>query len=273
MPFTISHAALAPPLHRLLGQRLPLSGLVIGSMMPDLPYFVLGRIAHGRLSHSAVGLVLICLPAGLALFFLFHGVLRAPLTRLLPVPLQQRLRALPLPAVERRRTWLAAALAILLGAASHLAWDSFTHSWGAGVQALPFLLEPVAVVGERPLRACMLLQWLSGVLGLLALGVFFTAWYRRAPLASLHEPPIPWPRRLGIVVAILSLAGVAATSAGFVGASQDAAVFHRVHTFLVYSAVVGVSTTTVLCMLYATAARLAPCFRSGGDDASRRGYT
>ncbi len=67
--------------------------------------------------------------------------------RLLPLPLQQRLRALRMPVLEHRRAWLVAALAVLLGAASQLAWDSFTHSWGEGVGALPLLLEPVAVVG------------------------------------------------------------------------------------------------------------------------------
>ena len=36
MPFTISHAVLAPPLSKLSGGRLPIAALAIGCMVPDL---------------------------------------------------------------------------------------------------------------------------------------------------------------------------------------------------------------------------------------------
>ena len=36
MPFTLSHAVLAPPLAQLSGERLPLGALAIGTMTPDL---------------------------------------------------------------------------------------------------------------------------------------------------------------------------------------------------------------------------------------------
>ena len=36
MPFTLSHAVLAPPLAKLSGNRLPLAALAIGCMVPDL---------------------------------------------------------------------------------------------------------------------------------------------------------------------------------------------------------------------------------------------
>jgi len=36
MPFTISHAVLAPPLAKLSGDRLPIAAIAIGSMTPDL---------------------------------------------------------------------------------------------------------------------------------------------------------------------------------------------------------------------------------------------
>jgi hypothetical protein len=34
MPFTISHAVLAPPLAKLSGDRLPIAAIAIGSMTP-----------------------------------------------------------------------------------------------------------------------------------------------------------------------------------------------------------------------------------------------
>src|SRR5690606_11919285 len=36
MPFTLSHAVLAPPLSGLSGNRLPIAALAIGCMVPDL---------------------------------------------------------------------------------------------------------------------------------------------------------------------------------------------------------------------------------------------
>ena len=36
MPFTLSHAVLAPPISYLTGNRLPVAALAIGSMVPDL---------------------------------------------------------------------------------------------------------------------------------------------------------------------------------------------------------------------------------------------
>ncbi|WP_416172827.1 DUF4184 family protein, partial [Escherichia coli] len=36
MPFTLSHAILAPPIAKLSDQRLPVAALAIGCMTPDL---------------------------------------------------------------------------------------------------------------------------------------------------------------------------------------------------------------------------------------------
>ena len=36
MPFTISHAVLAPPISKLTGHALPVAALAIGCMVPDL---------------------------------------------------------------------------------------------------------------------------------------------------------------------------------------------------------------------------------------------
>ena len=61
MPFTIAHAAAALPLRKT---RLVLSALVIGTMVPDLQYFL--RMApDDRYGHSLRGALLLSLPLGL----------------------------------------------------------------------------------------------------------------------------------------------------------------------------------------------------------------
>src|SRR5688572_2626550 len=124
MPFTFSHPAAVLPIHRLAGSRIPLSALVIGSMAPDFAYFLpfVSRVS----SHSLEGLVLFCLPAGWLVDALFQTVLRRPLIAILPRGLASRLEPVSRSPVAPGQ--LAGALiGIVGGAATHIAWDSFTH--------------------------------------------------------------------------------------------------------------------------------------------------
>src|SRR5579859_7081779 len=61
MPFTLSHAAVVVPFRRML----PFSALVIGSMVPDLPYFV-PRLVNNHFAHGTLGFFVFCLPPGMA---------------------------------------------------------------------------------------------------------------------------------------------------------------------------------------------------------------
>lgn len=54
MPFTMAHVVLARPLWRAVGRQLPLSGIVVGSVAPDLEYLAhldtkrtIGDLLHG----------------------------------------------------------------------------------------------------------------------------------------------------------------------------------------------------------------------------------
>ena len=72
--------------------------------------------------------------------------------------------------------WLFAPLAIVLGVWTHLAWDSFTHIDGWMVHRVAALSAPVTI-GSYHGNVCHVLQYLSSVLGLLILAV----WYQRLP--------------------------------------------------------------------------------------------
>ena len=74
MPFTPSHAVAILPFART---PLPAAALVIGSMAPDLQYFVpLGLTRHA--SHSWPGIITIDLPIGIAALLLWVFLLRGP---------------------------------------------------------------------------------------------------------------------------------------------------------------------------------------------------
>ncbi len=68
MPFTISHAVIAPPLSKLSRNTLPVAALAIGSMTPDL--YRLFTMQSGMLTHQWKGLIY----PNLALGFIFCAI-------------------------------------------------------------------------------------------------------------------------------------------------------------------------------------------------------
>ena len=161
MPFTPAHVAAVLPL--VGGSReqegrptwvVP-SALVIGSMVPDLLYFVPIRIDRD-LSHSLTGVVTLDLALGL-LFVALWRVVAAPVVRdLSPDFLRDRI-PVPPPPTGREALW--AVPCVVLGALTHVVWDSFTHANGWVVQRVPFLTE------QFGLPVFKLAQYGSGVLG------------------------------------------------------------------------------------------------------------
>ena len=138
MPLTPSHAAAAPLLQRVLrplGITLPMSALVIGTMVPDFEYLI--RLSPGGGEwHTRVGLLEYCLPAGFATWLIFRTIIGPALLRLLPPGLGAAAHATVTPG-PTRRVIPGALAAIAIGAASHDLWDSFTHRDGWVARQLP----------------------------------------------------------------------------------------------------------------------------------------
>ncbi|MEM9367750.1 MAG: DUF4184 family protein [Planctomycetota bacterium] len=143
MPFTPTHIAAAVPIRYVFGSAVPFSALAIGCMTPDLGVFFPKLFPYDAL-HSLRGLLTHCVPAGLAAYYVFHIVLRAPLVELFPARF-----AVPLRPIARNEVDLGlkaiciATLCVLLGSASHVFWDTFTHHSRWGVRTFPWLREQV----------------------------------------------------------------------------------------------------------------------------------
>lgn len=187
MPWTFAHPAAVLPLRRLGAGRLSLAALVVGSIAPDFVYHV-GPAGLGRWTHSAAGILLFCLPAGLLCLAMLRA-LRQPLIGLLPRPHRQALmshyRVTARPDL-RRVAWLG--LAVVLGACTHVAWDSFTHATGLAVRHLAVLRWPVVEIGGRLLPAYSLLQHLSTLVGVTALAAAYIGWLRAQPAPPAGTP-------------------------------------------------------------------------------------
>jgi hypothetical protein len=202
MPFTLAHPAAAVPLLRPLRRLGNLTALVIGSMTPDLHYFLPLSLGRGD-THSTRGLLWFCMPLGIVLYLLFHRVFRAPLMTLLPAPIQRRL-VLQRPAQGSRMIGATAVLVSLaIGSLTHLIWDSLTHRGGFPVQQLGFLRAPMFSVLTFPIFPYQLLQWASSVLGCLLLAVWISNWFRNAKLSENSRGPELPPGALILIWTVL----------------------------------------------------------------------
>lgn len=178
MPFTVSHAAAVLPLQRL---KLPLTALMIGSMAPDFGYFF-SHAASRSLTHSFTGLFLFSLPVGLAVWLFYVAILEKATITLLSDRWHTRFAHTDAitPALIAR-----ACLAILLGAVTHLLWDSFTHRNTFATDAVPALMGPTPGVSWLPIYH--LLHGLSSVVGLVILAIWMHRLHRQ-PARSLIRP-------------------------------------------------------------------------------------
>jgi Domain of unknown function (DUF4184) len=179
VPFTVSHAAAAYPFRRT---RLVLSALIIGTFAPDLEFFV--RFApKGPFGHTERGLFLFALPAAFMMFWLYEEVVKQPLAALLPLSFRRRLSAEPCHiSLRRPRRLLLVVVSILIGAATHIVWDSFTHERSWPWHAPPVLLHTMTLPWLGPVHYYRLLQYFSSVFGLLFVFFWIWQWRRTAPL-------------------------------------------------------------------------------------------
>ncbi len=148
MPFTFSHPGIVLPLTFLPRKWFSLTGLIIGSLTPDFEYFLRMRI-KSLYSHSLDGLFWFDLPMGLLLAFLFHNIIRNELFDNLPTILKSRFVAFRQFDWNRyfSKNWLIVIISVLIGAISHILWDSFTHEHGYFVQAIPTLTNSLDFLG------------------------------------------------------------------------------------------------------------------------------
>jgi uncharacterized protein DUF4184 len=143
MPWTFAHPATVLPLRRLCPVYLSFAGHAIGSMTPDLGYYIhLSGLAH--LAHTFAGSILVCLPTGLALFAALY-LLRKPFWFILPQP--HRAVIEPVVASFSTPRLFAAANSIVFGAWTHIFWDHSLIRTAGWSNTLSFFRKPAFRLG------------------------------------------------------------------------------------------------------------------------------
>lgn len=282
VPFTLAHPAAVIPL-----LRRPFDGLalVCGAMAPDLPYFIRSTsievtaeswyepFTNATTTHSLVGLVPTTLLLALALYLILRAAVR-PMLWLVDGgwnrPSPDLARAMPGRADgpdrvdlvsgrwSTRGVWVPVSL--LIGAGTHLLWDSLTSSDGWLAQRFGVLNETAAA----DLSWVRLGQHASTVIGLAVLGIFM--WRRRRSLVERSagaRPRVVW------VVTGLTVVGVAAGALSALTRFDPAAspsTRDRIESFATIS-VKGAGVAVAVAVLVATAGWWLALLRISRSDA------
>jgi hypothetical protein len=186
MPFTPAHAALVlPAVNR---RNISATALIIGSVSPDFEYFFRANV-YGSHGHTLAGIVYFDLPVTIFLGFVFHYLVKQNFVANLPVSLQVRLH--PLQALDFKAFFvqrpLVVCISAMIGAASHIFWDAFTHRDGFFAQRITFYEDvsiPFMGVNYPFFYAAQHISTVAGLF-ILALYVYKMPVYEITPL---HQP-------------------------------------------------------------------------------------
>lgn len=175
MPFTFAHPAAVVPLLNKQQKYLIPSALIVGSITPDIEYFLRLKLIT-KWSHTIPGIFTFCLPVGLFVLWLYHAFQKDAIVPLLPSFVQKRTPPPQTFSFLPVQKFAAICVSIAIGAVTHIVWDGFTHSNGFWVERTLFLQESIQL-GVFDLKRYELLQDVSTLIGFVVLGIWF--WHPR----------------------------------------------------------------------------------------------
>ncbi|MCB4208215.1 DUF4184 family protein [Arthrobacter sp. UM1] len=203
MPLTMAHPLAVYPFRRT---GLMVSGMAVGSMVPDLAHFAEVPGGYG-FAHSIPGLLTLDLVAGLLLLAAWQWILAPAYDEIMPARWRRWPQSRP-----RWQGWLPLASAsVLLGGLTHLGWDLLAHWDSPVVAAVPALRAEVG-----PFRVFALIQYGSSALGLAALALLgWRRWTTTPARAAPENTRWAWSR--DVDRAVLTWAPLCAAAAAMSG--------------------------------------------------------
>lgn len=193
------------------------AALVIGSMVPDLPYYVPSPVS-GSVTHTAAG-TWFDLLVGLIAFVWWQAAL-APVARsIAPVGVRARLeKERTLRSFLSPRQGILVLASLVVGTVTHIVWDEFTHPGRWGARHIHWLATSHSGLGGYEWA-----QYASGVLGIAILVLGARRWWAATTPTPVTTPTLRHARWLWCAVA--GAAGIGMI-AGFAIAHARGAAFH-----------------------------------------------
>lgn len=190
MPFTGAHPSIFLPF--LKSKRISATGLIAGSIAPDFEYFI--KMSSGsEHSHTAAGIFYFDLPVAFLIALIFHQVVKRALSDQLPEFLRSRdVLGRDFEFIDYLRShYFAFILCAIIGAASHLIWDGFTHNTWV-TQRIPVYQMISLRVGKLNYPLFYLLQQLSTIAGTLAVMIYLLLIPAKAKQAEKGNLKAKW---------------------------------------------------------------------------------
>ena len=217
-----------------------------GCLAPDFEYF-LGR--HGAFGHKLPGIFVFDLPLAFAALWLFHHYAKEPLAACLPGGTRERFDVGPKSLeIHSFARFAMIVVSILVGIATHIIWDSFTHSGHWPTNHFHFFryIVELPLFGARPVYA--ILQYLSSVFGVVAILIWYLLWYRNTPpLHPKHERKSVVLNRIVVASAFAIALVVALARAVSAGVPEGV---HGSQRFMTEAAVTGLPTFWIEVLIY-----------------------
>lgn len=164
MAFTTSHPAAVLVFNYLPKRWFSLTALVIGSMIPDFEYFI-RMTMQTKYSHTFWGLFWFDLPLALFFMLIYNAMVKDKLIDHSPAYLNRRFSGMKNSGKPYfRRPLFIIMISILIGAATHLFWDSFTHPGRYFVRHISILTHNVLIAGH-PVLVYNVVQHVSTLIG------------------------------------------------------------------------------------------------------------
>ena len=200
MPFTLSHAVLAPPISKLTGGRLPIAALAIGCMVPDL--FRLFTNANYGGSHQWSGLIVPNLLLGLVFCLIWYTLYRPMIFAFFGLE-----KPLNITSLNRFCGFvLGMMIAIIVGTTTHIIWDGLTHVDFRTFAFKEILMQPIHIsTHSYPLHRVLQIGLSALALPVLAWMIYRHNGHYRSTVCVHHDIKI----YLYVLFALSFLAGIA----------------------------------------------------------------
>lgn len=165
MGFTFSHPALIIPFKYLPRKWYSVTGLIAGSMIPDLEYFI--RLSNESFySHTFYGLFIFDIPCGILTALIYHQLIKKTLINNLPHFLKERF------SIYEEINWIyylkenyiQVISSILIGSISHVFWDSFTTITGYFIVLNPLLSSKFEIFNLQ-IPVFIIIKYMSSLIG------------------------------------------------------------------------------------------------------------
>ena len=236
MPFTFTHPAIILPLNYLPKKWFSLTGLIIGSLVPDFEYFLRMKI-ESIYSHTFWGIFYFDLPLGILLTFIFHNFVKTELFKNVPTELNRRFIKCEKLNWNKYFTenWIAIISSIIIGTISHIFWDSFTHESGYFAQNIKELTETTELFG-REISNLKILQHASTFVG----GLIIAYSIYKLPKTEIIENKINLKYWLSVFIIMLL------TITLRIGIVENTKQIGNIIVSLITAGIIGIITTPII---------------------------